>query len=689
MLLLCKKGRTVEKFVLGRLTAADFGSIGDCTFMNIPGRTAMAALAMIFSHSALYAGEPVDLGVISVTAGIAGKSAGTMVDRVDRGDIDEGSSETIADVLGDLPSMEVVSGTRGEHLFYMRGFDQKEVSVLIEGVPSAIPYNGDLDLGKFPSFMVEEIEVVKGASSISYGPGGLGGAVNIITRSPSKNPHFEFRGDGSPVSKVGASILHSNTIGKIGYVLYGGFDYRDHFPLSGDYTPTPTQGGGDRIGSEVQMGYGGGKLDIELVQNHTLLVSADLVRGDYYVPPNTQVSRPRFWRFDPWSAGTISASHEGRYFSDRMQIKETLFLSKFDNTLKSYDDSSYSSQGFPSSFTSRHSDIAAGGVLQGAFVISPPWMKKIELLLWSGGRLEKHTESSEGAAGSISYERWLVTISPQINWVLDEIWSIKTGLQIDSEIPQSFPSLIETKNQMTVSPLFAVEFSPSDAFMIGLSVARRARFPTLKERFADAFGSHLPNPNLGAEKGWNFSLDATVTPLEWLTFRISVFDSEIYDMILRELVSPDLYQLRNSSRARLAGTEVAIEFKFDGCDLNIDMGYQYLFARKLSSSHPASQLEYRPEHKGRFSVAWEPLDLFSVSSSLIVTGPRPYVNPESGVWASLRSSERWDVKITSDPFKWLELSLSVRNVIDANNMSEFGFPEPGRSVWLGMKLHNI
>lgn len=683
-----KMGGAVQKLVFGGLTSAGFGSTEHRIFMKILGRTIIAAVAMIFFHPALYAEDPVDLGVISVT-GISGKSAGTAVDRVDRGDIDEGTSETIADVLGDLPSIEVVTGTRGEHLFYMRGFDQKEASVLIDGVPSAIPYNGDLDLGKLPSFMVDEIEVIKGASSISYGPGGLGGAVNIITRSPSKNPHFEFKGDGSPVNEIGASVLHSNTIGKIGYVIYGGFDYRDHFPLSDDYSPTPTQGGGDRIGSEIKMGYGGGKLEIELVKNHSLLVSADLVRGDYYIPPNTQISRPRFWRFDPWSAGTISASHEGKYFSDRLEIKETLFLSKFDNTLKSYDDSSYSSQSFPSSFTSNHSDIAAGGVVQGVFVISPSWMKEIELLLWSGGRLEKHTESSEGVAGSVGYEHWLVTVSPQVNWVVDEMWTIRTGLQIDSEIPQSFPALIDTKNQTTIGPMFAVEFSPSDALKLGLSAARRARFPTLKERFADAFGSQLPNPNLGAEKAWNFSLDATVTPIEWLTFKVSVFDSEVYDLIVRELVAPDLYQLQNSSRARLAGTEAGVGFKFDGCDLDINMGYQYLFARKLSNPYPASQLEYRPEHKGRFSVAWKPLDMLGISSNLIVTGPRPYVHPESGAWGSLPTSERWDVKITSDPLKWLGLSLSVRNVIDANNVSEFGFPEPGRTVWLGIRLHNI
>ena len=56
--------------------------------------------------------------------------------------------------------------------------------VLVNGVPMNL--NGKSGIGSIPTSAIERIEVVKGAASTLYGAEALGGVINIITKTPSK-----------------------------------------------------------------------------------------------------------------------------------------------------------------------------------------------------------------------------------------------------------------------------------------------------------------------------------------------------------------------------------------------------------------------------------------------------------------------------------------------------------------------
>ncbi|HPM42058.1 MAG TPA: TonB-dependent receptor plug domain-containing protein, partial [bacterium] len=130
----------------------------------------LAAFALLCSSAASAEDKGVDLGVVNVSAQ-TGASAGLSVQSIGRKEISAEVTESAADLLGRLPSVGVVSNARGESVIELRGFDQAQLLVLIDGAPSAIPFDGVLDLGKLPSAMIERIEVIKGANSVVYGPG--------------------------------------------------------------------------------------------------------------------------------------------------------------------------------------------------------------------------------------------------------------------------------------------------------------------------------------------------------------------------------------------------------------------------------------------------------------------------------------------------------------------------------------
>ena len=56
---------------------------------------------------------------------------------------------------------------------YVRGFDRWRVPLYIDGVRVYLPYDNRLDLGRFLTVDISEVQIAKGYASVLDGPGGL------------------------------------------------------------------------------------------------------------------------------------------------------------------------------------------------------------------------------------------------------------------------------------------------------------------------------------------------------------------------------------------------------------------------------------------------------------------------------------------------------------------------------------
>ncbi|MFP2913595.1 TonB-dependent receptor, partial [Pyxidicoccus sp. 3LFB2] len=74
----------------------------------------------------------------------------------------------------------------------VRGAAANGVLVFLDGIPLN-GAGGMADLSQIPAALVERFEVLRGGAGARYGSGGLGGAVNIITRAPG--PHLRVSGE--------------------------------------------------------------------------------------------------------------------------------------------------------------------------------------------------------------------------------------------------------------------------------------------------------------------------------------------------------------------------------------------------------------------------------------------------------------------------------------------------------------
>ena len=140
-------------------------------------------------------------------------------------------------------------GPRNEGMLYIRGFDLRQVPLFIDGIPVYVPYDGYVDLDRFVTDDLSEVRITKGLTSVLIGPNALGGAINLVTKRPTK----PFDGLFNVTYGSGAERAFDTTVGMMRPGWYaqgtGSWLQADNFPLSGDFVANALEDGGARNNS--------------------------------------------------------------------------------------------------------------------------------------------------------------------------------------------------------------------------------------------------------------------------------------------------------------------------------------------------------------------------------------------------------------------------------------------------------
>ena len=96
------------------------------------------------------------------------------------------TTQDIPDLLATLPSSTYYSENGngiGYNYLTLRGFDQRRISVMVNGVPQNDPEDQNVYWVDFPDLAanLQDVQVQRGAGSGFYGPPAIGGAVNLVT----------------------------------------------------------------------------------------------------------------------------------------------------------------------------------------------------------------------------------------------------------------------------------------------------------------------------------------------------------------------------------------------------------------------------------------------------------------------------------------------------------------------------
>jgi outer membrane receptor for ferrienterochelin and colicins len=107
-------------------------------------------------------------------------------------------ARTLADAVEYTTGVRVENNCQNCNFSQIRllGLDGPYTQILVDGQPVVSSLAQVYGIEQIPARMIERIEVVKGGGSALYGPGSVGGVVNIIPReAPKTGGLFEFRSD--------------------------------------------------------------------------------------------------------------------------------------------------------------------------------------------------------------------------------------------------------------------------------------------------------------------------------------------------------------------------------------------------------------------------------------------------------------------------------------------------------------
>lgn len=107
------------------------------------------------------------------------------------------SLQDVPVLLAEQPSMISYSDGGngiGYNFIFLRGFDQRRLSIMVNGVPQNDPEDHNVYWIDFPDVLASasNVQVQRGAGSAFYGPPAIGGSINIITNPFTAQPYSKF-----------------------------------------------------------------------------------------------------------------------------------------------------------------------------------------------------------------------------------------------------------------------------------------------------------------------------------------------------------------------------------------------------------------------------------------------------------------------------------------------------------------
>ncbi len=574
----------------------------------------------------------------------------------------EVGARTAVEALDYDPSIHATAGARGERIITLRGFAQRQLAVLLDGAPFEIPYDGQIDLDMVPAAMLERIDVAPGPTSVLAGPNGLGGVVDLRTRRAGRGPLLLTQLEVGGLGRFEVNARSAVRAGPFALTVFSGYATRDATPLSARFVPTFREDGGARLNSDRRTGYVGAAASWQSGA-HSLELTGWFLSGQRGMPPSTLDDRPRFWRFTLWNTGTVQLGH--RYEKDGVRIETMAWWRGAVNTVDAYDDTTFDTQTTPRAFSSLYDDMSLGVRTRGSgrIVDSLSWR------FWVGVQGEQHTSKASNADPA-DVSRVIITAAPELEWKPLSSLALLAGVQLDVEVPVA----LEAQPGVGVGPLLSAVLEPADTLSFSLTVARRTRFPTLRERFSEAMGFRLPNAALRPEAAWHFGATAKWRPVTSLQLELSGWNAEVTDLIAAVRVEGGLEQLRNVSQARLAGGELA-------------MGWRSTYGRVRAGYvlQSVGALEYRPTHQAVVDAAATPWPWLELWAGVRVMSERTFTHPDTRVLSTLPPAAVLDARLELGPANvrgWFR----VTNVFDADYSTEYGFPMPGRQFFAGVSI---
>jgi iron complex outermembrane receptor protein len=605
---------------------------------------------------------------------------------VTRNDMQQFNRDNVADALN-LLSGVTISNTdrRNEKLVFVRGFDSRQVPLFIDGIPVYVPYDGNVDMNRFTTADLAAIQVAKGFSSVAYGANALGGAINLISRKPKA----QFEGEAKIGFATGNERQAQVNVGSNqgNWYLQAGASYleNDNFRLSSDFKPTKTEDGGARNNSYRKDDKLSFKVGLTPNKSDEYSLSYYKQDGEKGQPPSTDPAVvTRYWKWPYWNK-------ESLYFISRTSIgssetlKFRLYHDSYDNEIDTYTNSSYttlktSGSGSVSTGRSIYNDKTNGGSIE----LDSTRFKAHSLRFVAHYKADEHKEIDAKGSTNAIFKDELVSYAAEDNIQLDPALTLSLGVGQHQLRPDKVFSASNTyqlpgttKANNAQAGLF---YDWTAATSLYATLAKKTRLPTLKDRYTQALGTFIENPDLQPEESINYEVGYKGQPWKGARAEAAIFYSSIRDKIQSALLGsntnctkPKSCQWQNIGKVHAQGIELGLRSPVNSW---MELGGNYTLTEFHNISNPSAKMTNIPQQKLTAHVLIRPTG----EIDLIAFAEYDSSRWDSVTFARVPGFTTMNLKAAYHGIKNISAELGVTNLADRNYSMADGFPNPGR-MW--------
>ena len=560
----------------------------------------------------------------------------------DRREIEDSGAENLAEVMQETPGVQMSPGLGGMGI-RMQGLDPEYTVILIDGQRTTGRVDNTMDLSRFPAEEIEQIEVVRGPSSVLYGADALAGTVNLITRKPTKPQEGEV------------------------HVAYGSFNTVDLSARAGlarRWYAGQVTGGWHRTD-----GWDADPSDIATtgpsINQWNLASTHDF--GDF--GPFSIRARGSYLRRD---SHRINATETGAVFDrrNRSEVVTATLRPRLDwgrsrlTLLGGYnlwrdqflDDQRGSTELDQTQDTFDH--------LGQSTIQYDHEIGKHVLTIGGDGQFEV-LRTDRIDPRRVDRQRYAIFVQDEWTPVASPKFVVLPGARLD----------YDTLFGLYPTPRIALMLVPTKRWTFRASYGRGYRAPAFREMFLlfanpGAGYQVTGSPGLKPETSWSASFSAEVRPWKWMWLAANVFDNRISDAIVIDLSGTQngLMQFiyTNVGEATTRGVEGQASVSILK-SLTLDGSYTYVYTFDHEARRP---LPGRAPHSGTaglrfFKKPWG--TGFRVRSSIL--GRRVFFDANDNEIISAPFATL-DARLSQRFLRYVQVFVGVDNILDAGNATD-------------------
>ena len=648
-----------------------------------------------------------DLGeveIVSERPSVA-EASGT-VSVITQEDIRRSAAQNLTEVLRQVPGLSVRRAPQGMRID-IRGYRTRQIMLLVDGVPVATAADGTFDPNAIPTANIARIKVIRGNSSLLYGPGGIAGIINIITKKGSEGvlargslqtalTHEATRGS----VEVGGGTETFNVYASVQALSDTGFPMSGDFP-SGD---SVTQGSGKRRYSAnndknayLNLGYSPAETtDLGFVAiarqnkvhlpNEVLSVPSNSTSGGGSGEgnPNRQIMRDtdtditlqlaarhnfsnpftlRGWAFYTKQEvdeiqETLVSNPVGSPYRPLTTLDQSSTTSRFGGTtIASWADQGFGNLSVAVNFErSFYKDDGFNYRYNNSLVLQP---LRPQDLISSSEKISRYT-------GTVEY-----SLAPEDKVLSGFLAPLGLIFGVSGHNAQwRDPGNDRDNDENGWSSLFGLTYAVDDIMTLRGNVGRVIRFPSVDQLYDSQRGNPGLKPETAVQGEAGFDLY-----LPWdATFGFTWFQSNIKDFIQR---GGPLDRQENIARYQMNGVELLLSQQLTSA-LAWDATYTFTDAYNKSEG---SRFQQTPRHKFTAGVNCDVG--YGFSARVQAQGAADTIMNDG---AALDDYVRIDANLIYAVTDNVDINLRVDNIFDSYYLTNRGQPEPGRQAFLGLTV---